>query len=215
MKKTIIAATLLSCVLLVGCSSNNLESTDTINTSESESKSVPESFDPTFSNSSESFELLESSEFKESTDSSNEIQTKRESVSDEEFYDYIKTLGEIAQEDIASTGTYTLIVFEETGTLDILYKTKEGQPSALKALEVISDAPPLIEEAQKHDIYKHVYLDWADYNGKVYATWDLSRVGEKLIQDDELKWYDDEVKAEYDKIMDGDYSAVKDAAKNY
>ena len=116
---------------------------------------------------------------------------------------------------IASTGTYTLIVFEETGTLDILYKTKEGQPSALKALEVISDAPPLIEEAQKHDIYKHVYLDWADYNGKVYATWDLSRVGEKLIQDDELKWYDDEVKAEYDKIMDGDYSAVKDAAKNY
>ena len=134
MKKTIIAATLLSCVLLVGCSSNNLESTDTINTSESESKSVPESFDPTFSNSSESFELLESSEFKESTDSSNEIQTKRESVSDEEFYDYIKTLGEIAQEDIASTGTYTLIVFEETGTLDILYKTKEGQPSALKEI---------------------------------------------------------------------------------
>lgn len=215
MKKTIIAATLLSCVLFVGCGSNNVESTDPQNTSESESKSVPESYDSMSSYNSESLESLESSEFEESTDSPNEIQTKRESVSDEEFYDYIKTLGEIAQDDIAANGTYTLIVFEETGTLDILYKTKEGQPSALKALEVMSDAPPLIEEAQKHDIYKHVYFDWADYNGKVYATWDLSRVGEKLIQDDDLKWYDDEVKAEYDKIMGGDYSAVKEAAKSY
>lgn len=212
MKKTIIVATLLSCVLFVGCGSNNVESPNTQNTSES--KSVPDPSDSMSSDSSESFEPLESSEFEESTDTSNEIKIKREIVSDEEFYDYIKTLGEIAQDDIASTGTYTLIVFEETGTLDILYKTKEGQSSALKALEVISDAPPLIEEAQKHDIYKHVYFDWADYNGKVYATWDLSRVGEKLIQDDDLKWYDDDVKSEYDKIMGGDYSAVKEAAKS-
>ncbi len=212
MKKTIIVATLLSCVLFVGCGSNNVESPNIQNTSES--KSVPEPSDSMSSDSSESFEPLESSEFEESTDTSNEIKIKREIVSDEEFYDYIKTLGEIAQDDIASTGTYTLIVFEETGTLDILYKTKEGQSSALKALEVISDAPPLIEEAQKHDIYKHVYFDWADYNGKVYATWDLSRVGEKLIQDDDLKWYDDDVKSEYDKIMGGDYSAVKEAAKS-
>lgn len=222
MKKLKLAALPIACMLLAGCG-NATESFTTTSTgtpansnTENTSSSFPESTVYSEAIQSAVSTQTNSSAVSEPTSSiqtqSETAKTLRDSLSNTEFYDKVKTLGKIAQDNVAKTGTQTLIVFENSGALDITYRTKENQTAALKAMEIISNAPDLVTESEKHDIYKSVYFDWADSSGEKYATWNLTRVGDKLVQDSEVEWFDDEVKAEYDKIMAGDYSALESAA---
>lgn len=210
MKKTKIMAFLLTCALLTGCgnaANNSVTSAPMSATSPTTTESTvsSETSVPVSSTQSSSAVPELTSSAPEQSESFKEL---RDSKGNAEFYEFIKTLGKVVQDDTNDRGTKTLIVLKSNGELAITYRTGETLTSADKAMLLFGyKTSSIVKAIEDNDIYKEVYFDWADSNGEKYAVWRLARLGANLHQYGDAEWFDDEVKAEYDKLMAGDYSA--------
>lgn len=126
----------------------------------------------------------------------------------DKYYNYYRKLATIMLENETEEGSVFLTALTD-GSTYFFYRSNT-QNAATMAYAVVECIPAIAQVVESNDdMYKHIYMDWADSDGNPYAYWELSRtVDGRLAQECDVTWYNDSIKAEHDKIMNGDLSVL-------